>query len=456
MRITNGMMTSKYSRNLNSALSDLDYYNNRATTLRKFDKVSEDPVAASKAFRLRRAYYENEYYQSNTENAENQLLTAETAMRTINTYIQEISSGDVLQSITSTTGKEERNIIAAKIRKSMDALIGTANTQYGDKYVFGGTDTTKPPLEVLDDGTLLYRGVDVNTGKLVKEDGAIVSAGGFKVSFGKDNLNATGDNNYFNGFEIEIISDSNPANPVAQGTGQVDVGNKKITINVHTDVDGKIVENGTNLQDILRGSTVVNGTLPADVKLDRISVSGNLTDKVTLGTSAKASDTIDLDMLANEKVFIDLGMGLTVDKAGNVNAQSAFNIGLPAIKFLGHGFDANGNPCNVYNLLGKIADELEKDDFSVDKVKELGGLLDKQETNLLSNITELGVRTNFLISTKTRFEDSKYNLSVQIDDVEYLDADEAIMDFKMQEYIYKAALSMGSRVIQPSFLDFMR
>ncbi|MEG1244476.1 MAG: flagellar hook-associated protein 3, partial [Oscillospiraceae bacterium] len=203
----------------------------------------------------------------------------------------------------------------------------------------------------------------------------------------------------------------------------------------------------------LRGAKI-NGALSVD--LSKITVSGNLADKVTAGTTSKISDTVDLKALANEKVFIDLGMGLNVDFKGNVNAQSAFNVSMPAISFLGYGMDANGNPNNIYNLLGDIATELEKDNFSIDKVTEFTGTLKKQETNLLSKITELGVRSNFLTNSKTRLEDASFNLSVQINETEYLDLDEAVMDFKFQEYVYKAALSMGSRVIQPSFLDFMR
>lgn len=439
MRITNGMIMGKYSRNLNSAMTSLDYYNNRATTLRKFDKVSEDPVAASKAFRLRRAYYENENYQSNTENAENQLLTAETAMRTINTYVQEISSGDVLRAVTATSGYEERAVVAAKIRKTMDSIVATANAQYGDKYVFGGSDTSKPPLVVSQDGALLYRGVDVTTGKLVNEDGAITTAGGFKVSFGKDN------GQEFNGYTINIINDA--TSPVPQGTAHIETAAKTITVNLS---DGAT---GQDLKDVLNNATV-DGTLTAD--LSKITVSGDLTQGVTTGTSNEITDTVDLKSLADEKVFIDLGMGLKVDASGNVNSQSAFNISLPALSFLGYGVNANGDPKNMYHLLEKMANELVSDDFDADRVTELAHSLDTQETNLLSNITELGVRTNFLSSSKTRLESDSYNLSIQINDVEYLDVDEAVMDFKFQEYVYKAALSMGSRVIQPSFLDYMR
>jgi len=439
MRITNGMMTSKYSGNLNSAMSALDYYNNRATTLRKFDKVSEDPVSAAKAFRLRRSFYENENYHNNTANSENQILTAETSMRSINTLVQEVSSGDLMKAVTSTSGQDERNIIASKIRKTMDAIVASANAQYGDKYIFGGSDTTQPPLTVSEDGKLLYRGVDVDTGKLVNEDGAITKAGGFKISFGEDNAQN------FNGYTVNIIDDAASSVPV--GEAGIETGSKTITVNLPTGATGQ------DLQNALQTATI-NGALTVD--LSKITVSGDLTKEVNTGTSEPISDTVDLKALAEEAVYIDLGLGLQVGAAGDVNAQSAFNVAIPAISFLGYGKDASGNSNNVYNLLGEMAKELEKENYSYDRVTELENTLKGQETNLLSSVTELGVRSNFLISSKTRLEDASFNIKVQINETEYLDASEAIMDFKLQEYIYNAALSMGSKVIQPSFLDFMR
>lgn len=440
MRITNKMMTSRYKVNLHTALSDFNYYTDRASTLRKFDKVSEDPVAASKAFRLRRAYYENQDYQTNTSHAENQLLTAETAMKTVNDLVREINSGDKLKAITGTSGIDERKIIASKIRQSMESIVGSINSQYGDKYVFGGSNTSKSPFVVAPDGTLTYRGADVNTGKLVFEDGSITNLGDLKISFGKDN------GNVFNGYVVNVIND--PANAVPMDSAQIDVGAKQITVNLGD------TATAADLQDKLQNATVTNGALTAD--LSKISVSGDMTSKPLRATTPKVTDKVDLEKLKNERVHIDLGMGVRVEDGVNVNSQSAFNIAVPGLSFLNCGVDGDGNPKNVYNLLGQIADELEKDNFDFDKVGKLGESLSKQQVNLLSEITEIGVRTNFLTNSKTRLEDTEYNLSVQINDTEFLDADEAIMDMKLQEYIYNAALKMGSRVIQPSFLDYMR
>lgn len=440
MRITNGMITERYKRNLHSSLSDLDYYSNRATTLRKFDKVSEDPVAASKAFRLRRAYNSNEDFYSNTTNAENQLLTAETSMRTISDLVREINSGDKLKAITGTSGHDERAIIASKIRKCMESIVGSANSQYGDKYVFGGANTSDAPFVVADDGTLTYRGVDVNTGRLVFEDGSVTGLNDFKISFGENN------GTEFNGFTVNVIND--PANPIPMGTSQIDVGAREITVNLAN------TATGADLQTALQGSSVVNGTITGD--LSRITVSGDLSDTVGTGTSVPVTDTVDLQMLRQEKVFVDLGMGLDVSNGVDVNQQSAFNIAVTGLSFMNCGYNADGNPKNLHSLLGEIATELEKEEFDYDKIIELSEVLNESQATLLAGITEIGVRTNYLATTKSKLDDTHLNLSTQINEVEYLDADEAIMDMRLQEYIYNAALKMGSRVIQPSFLDYMR
>jgi flagellar hook-associated protein 3 FlgL len=41
-------------------------------------------------------------------------------------------------------------------------------------------------------------------------------------------------------------------------------------------------------------------------------------------------------------------------------------------------------------------------------------------------------------------------------DVEDLDQGEAIMNFSMMEAVYRAALSVGGRVLPPSLMDFLR
>jgi flagellar hook-associated protein 3 FlgL len=163
----------------------------------------------------------------------------------------------------------------------------------------------------------------------------------------------------------------------------------------------------------------------------------------------------ELDKLANETMNIDLGLGMTFDSDGNVNKDTVFNLSMSGIKFMGYG-ETDGMPENLYSLIGKIKEELEDPNFSLESITPYIEKFEEQKKQVLVNITDIGSKTKYLEFLKLRNEDSQYNLNEKILDVEYVDPAEAIVDFKMQEYSYNAALSMGNKILQNSFIDFMK
>lgn len=163
----------------------------------------------------------------------------------------------------------------------------------------------------------------------------------------------------------------------------------------------------------------------------------------------------DLDKMANEQVFTDLGFGLTMEGNDVVNS-SAFNTSLPGINVVGYGTDANGNSKNLIELAGQIADVLDAEDFDEAKYKELLNAFDSARGLLADNLTTIGTRTNFLENTKDRLEDQQLNLTEQYDNVVNVDMAEAITEFSWAQYAYNAALKIGTNILSPSFIDFMR
>lgn len=112
MRITMGMISKQYSKSLNNSLGQLNSASNKATTYRAFDKTSEDPFGAAKAYRLRRESVENDTYQANVTDLDSQFTTAESAMMSIHTIVSGADTGDILQGITGTMAPEDRKVIA--------------------------------------------------------------------------------------------------------------------------------------------------------------------------------------------------------------------------------------------------------------------------------------------------------------------------------------------------------
>ena len=145
-----------------------------------------------------------------------------------------------------------------------------------------------------------------------------------------------------------------------------------------------------------------------------------------------------------------------MDEDGNVVNSSAFNTSLPGINVVGYGTDDNGNSKNLIVLAGQLADELEKEDFDMEKYTELLNAFDGARTKLMDNLTTIGTRTNFLETTKSRLEDQQISLTEQFDNVVNVDMAEAITEFSWAQYAYNAALKVGTNILTPSFIDFMK
>lgn len=165
-----------------------------------------------------------------------------------------------------------------------------------------------------------------------------------------------------------------------------------------------------------------------------------------------------LNRMSDEKVYVDLGFGLTtqmVNGKTEIANSSAHNTSLPGINVVGYGKNDDGVSNNIIMLAGQLADELEKEDFDVDEYKKLLNAFDDGRSRLLDNLTTIGTKTNFLETTKTRLEDQEIALTEQIHNVVDVDMAEAITEYSWAQYAYNAALKIGTSILSPSFIDFM-
>lgn len=335
MRITSGMMTTKYLKNLNESASQMNYSNEKVTTGRKFFKGSEDPISAIKAYKLRREYRATEMYDTNISDADSFLTIAETNLTQISDNLESVYTS-YLKGINGTMTASDREIIAKDLDNVQESILNSLNAKISDRYVFGGTSKDDIPFK-LDSttGELLYKGVNVTTG-----------------------------------------------------------------------------------------------------------------------------DSAVLKTLSDEKIYIDLGLGMKFD-GNNLNTDTVFDISMSGLKFIGYGTNGTTSegediPNNLYTLVGKIKDELRSSDFSLDEIKPYIESFETQKKEVLVNITDIGAKTKYIDYLKTKNEDNQYNLNEKILDVEYVDTATALIDFKMQEYSYNAALSMGNKILGNSFIDFMK
>lgn len=455
MRITMGMVMSQYNKNLNRSLNSLNEANLRELNLRKFNKAAEDPFSASKAYRLRREYLRNESYQGDLADAADQMLLAHTTILDVNKTLTEASSGECLQAISDTTSDTGRSAIAKALRGLQQTLVSQLNTQFGDKYIFGGSNTSSVPFTVGSNGNLLYRGIDVDTGEI--EAGSTLSYNGAQITLG---------DKQFNGYKIQVATDG--VTPAVSA----DTGTKVLTVHVPA--------TGAKNSDVLAAlkaspSLTASDNPSVTFDLSKAAMSGDMNSPVTTAaqtaTAASNIGATDADRklafqkLMGEQTYVDIGMGLNFDSTGKINDQSVFNSSVPGISFLGCGTTdgtQTGVSNNLYNLLGQIADKLDGGSnptgftYSYDEVKPYIDSFNKQQDVLLNKMTEVDAKYTFLTTTQKNLESVGDKVLEKIDSTEYVKFEDAVTEQLSEQNAYNAALKVGAQILQPTFLDFMK
>lgn len=444
MRITAGMIARQYSKNLNKSLRRLNDSSIRAINRRKFNKVSEDPLAAIRAFRIRNEYDENLIHISNAQDIQSLMVAVESSLMTINSMIQEVNYDDLIKGLNGTMTETDRAAIASKLRKIQEAVVTTMNTKFGDQYLFGGAAKNEPPFSV-ENGQLYYRNINVNTGlyREVPAKEAVANVRGMRVHFGVEN------GAVFNQYTLKVELDETLSDA---GYAVLNDSDKTITVYL-----GK---NATNAQ--LQEALQNMANAPAGADLTKITVD-NPTSLVCFGKAYIDGGSYgiaegtpdDLTRLANEAAYIDIGLGLKFNDQ-NILDNTVYNSAFPGIEFIGYGTNENGIPQNFFTLLGEIATRLEASDLDSEGIKPYVQELEKQYNEFLTKLTGFGAKSNFIKNTIKRLEDLDYNLIEKSDDVEFIDPTTAIMEYKLMEYSYNAALQMGVNLLQPSLLDYLR
>lgn len=161
MRITNTTIARNYNSNLNRNLGRLtDSMTSVSASGRKIFSMAENTATGVRAMNIRRSLSQIDGYMDNAKNAQSKLDTADKSLETIASMSQNIYARyDYAMNGTNST--DEREIIAKEFEKLRDEILTCSNTQYADRYIFGGTNTMSSPFTTNGDGELMYNNVRV-------------------------------------------------------------------------------------------------------------------------------------------------------------------------------------------------------------------------------------------------------------------------------------------------------
>ncbi len=110
-------------------------------------------------------------------------------------------------------------------------------------------------------------------------------------------------------------------------------------------------------------------------------------------------------------------------------------------------------PDNVFNLLGKIADDLRRNPAGLQA--DLAAV-DTAQKRIQAGLSGVGSRYNQVSEMQQTAQNRVLDLRAQLSDVEDIDLPKTITELALQQTAYQAALAATAKVIQPSLVDFLR
>ncbi len=96
------------------------------------------------------------------------------------------------------------------------------------------------------------------------------------------------------------------------------------------------------------------------------------------------------------------------------------------------------------------------EDYDQDGINKFLADIDVHFNRILAVRADIGAKTNRMELAVERTKDNTLSFTEALSKVEDIDMAETIIQLKNFENVYKASLSMGSRIIQPSLVDFIR
>ncbi|KAB8031806.1 flagellar hook-associated protein FlgL [Fluviispira multicolorata] len=151
-----------------------DDVNETAASGRKLKRISDDPVGTIRVLRNRNRISNLDQYRKTLDFGRGYLSKTEDALSSIyNSLIRAKELG--IQQSNSTYDEPSHKAVAAEVRQILNHVIILGNTSYSDKYVFGGFQTTQPPISpdghYLGDDGIIFVQVDEDSFRPINVNG---------------------------------------------------------------------------------------------------------------------------------------------------------------------------------------------------------------------------------------------------------------------------------------------
>lgn len=420
MRVSTNMVTHNFLISLNKSLQRQNEIQEQLSDGKALHRPSDDPVKTIRSLRFNINLRQNEQYTQNVKDAISWMETTDGAMSDLSSIM--IKAKELVIKSVSSNPDMAMEAIAKELDGIINQAIEIGNSKVGDRYVFAGqqdkTEPFKRRMVTAADGTqfetVVYSG-DTSKISMRIQPGEVTPS---QDSVGLNGADLFGPLNIINegGTEITtagILNDLLRIKEALQGK----------TANVQSNPAG--------------GSTQLNAGSPSDhspftFRVD--AVAGGLPTQVSYSLDGGLSWKTDATISGNQITFPKENMATTADVVYDMTSSA---------------YTAVGDTYTVPNQAAAGTPDLQW-------LSKVGiDLVDKSHDKILRAQTEIGARMAMYEQAQALLEKNNVIITSDVGANEDIDIAKAIIDFKTSESVYRAALSVGARLMPPSLVDFL-
>jgi flagellin-like hook-associated protein FlgL len=491
------MMSNSYLANLQRQYSKLDTLQNQLSGNRKFAHISDDPISFIYSQQARYRLSRVNDYQATVQSAEHWLTQAESDLMELNEIAQSAYE-TVISLATDVKTEQDRADVAAYIGQLRDHTLMELNSIFGDKYNAGVYNTVgsassggqkAPPFSVNSAGNLCFNGIDLTN----PDDDPLIAADieyiikeelTFDIGVGADAHMGVAVNGalaaIFSDPPMDIHDYDRNGNIIDKNGAVITVPHKHTTSRVYATTPGTgnytVGDNGDFVPApngdgdyTLLNSAVVNPS-PDAIVVGPDGTAYDLTDAQNTvpplieeffdADGNPIYNILDSSVSVWDPATVD---GVTVDPADtsvvtlSADGTKLVKVTNPAhrINNLYNALDLLYNKLNEVNLLGTDNENIGAEQLGL-FTSEFITPFQKAQSHIMSQVAEIGGKRKRLELISNKYEQDFINYTQMKSDAEEADEAELIMQFKMAETVYKAALATGNYILQPTLMDYMK
>jgi len=257
MRVTNKMISDRILRNLSSSTSRYLSLQTMASSGKRINQASDDPLGITKDLNFRSRLNDINQFGLNIQHAQSWLSFSDQALNDINELI--ISAKDLAVQLGNDTYDDAARLAGAtNALEIFNQIMDAANSQFQGKYIFSGSRTDMAAMAANEIG-VAYQG-DFQDNLIETERDSFLKINSFGSEFLTHQVNILGEGADLNpGLQPTLwLSNLNAGNGVNMGAGQfvINTVNGSFTI----DLGAANVRNIQQMLDTINGAGIPNFT----------------------------------------------------------------------------------------------------------------------------------------------------------------------------------------------------